>query len=43
MLALKKEESEQYTLCVIENIKGFSNSNRYNQRQTFALMSKKLM
>ena len=31
------EMSALYKECVIENIKGFSNSTRYNQRQTYII------
>lgn len=42
---LKKFDGQDdiYINCVIENIRGFSASTRYTQRQTFLLMCQNLM
>lgn len=35
LIKLIKENEELYKTCVIENIKGFSLSSRFNQRQAY--------
>ncbi|EAR99442.2 protein phosphatase 4 regulatory subunit 1, putative (macronuclear) [Tetrahymena thermophila SB210] len=43
LLSEKAETSEIFFECVVNNIKAFSISNRFNQRQTFVLMCNQLM